>query len=72
MKTIESFIAFAFLTLVAGAAFAANQNLSGMMDECDMMSGGFMLASSALLVLLFIALILAIMSLAKYLFFKKS
>lgn len=72
MKNLMPSISLVVLALLANTALAAEQTSPGMMQECGMMGGGFMLAGVALLVLLFVALILAILALAKYLFFSKT
>lgn len=71
MNLLSSLLAT--LLLLANPALAAESVPSGMMEECGMMGDGFMmLVVMALLVLLFITLTLAILALAKYLFFSKS
>ena len=72
MKNRMPSIFLVVFTLLANTALAAEQTSPGMMQECGMMGGSVMLAGVALLVLLFIVLVLAILALAKYLFFSKS
>lgn len=72
MKNLmRSFLLLAF-TFLANTALAAEQASAGMMQDSGMMGAGFMLACIVLLILLFIALVLAILSMIKYLFFSKS
>ncbi len=72
MKILVPTFLLIILTSLTHTALAAEQASHGMMQGCGMMGGGSMLAGMALMVLLFIALILAILSLGKYLFFNNS
>lgn len=72
MKKLRLFFLLVLLTLFSNTVLAVEQTYPGMMEEFGMMDGGFMLVCMAFLALLFIALILAILSLIKFLFFSKS
>ncbi|WP_339778719.1 hypothetical protein [uncultured Methylophaga sp.] len=72
MKKQRPFYLLILLTLLSNTALAVEQTYPGMMEKYGMMNGGYMFICMAFLVLVFIALILAILSLIKFLFFNKS
>ena len=72
MKKLGLSFLLVLLTLFTNTALAVEQTYPGMMEKYGMMNGGYMFICMAFLVLVFIALILAILSLIKFLFFNKS
>lgn len=72
MKNLIHLLLLVASTSLPHTALAIEQTSAGMMQDSGMMSGGFMWLCIVLVVLLIIALVLAIMSMVKYLFFSKS